>query len=126
MASGRRTENAGGRRWELVDFSRLPGTPCPCGTAHRAFAESKDSPASVHVTEISEDARLHYHERLTEIYFILDCGPDARMELDGEIVAVRPRTCVRIPPGVRHRALGRMTVLILVVPRFDPEDERFD
>jgi hypothetical protein len=31
-----------------------------------------------------------------------------------------------IPPGVRHRALGRMRVLIVVLPKFDPEDEWFD
>jgi len=36
---------------------------------------------------------------------------------------VRPGTCIFIPPGVRHRAVGRMTVLIVVVPKCDPLDE---
>jgi hypothetical protein len=33
---------------------------------------------------------------------------------------------VLIPPGVRHRAVGRMTILNVVVPPFDPGDEWFD
>jgi hypothetical protein len=31
-----------------------------------------------------------------------------------------------IAQGVRHRAVGRMTILNVVVPPFDPADERFD
>ena len=42
------------------------------GTAH----------ASVHLVEISEDARTHYHKRLTEIYVVLE--GEGFMELDGE------------------------------------------
>jgi hypothetical protein len=34
--------------------------------------------------------------------------------------------CVLIRPGVRHRAIGRMQVLIVVYPKFDPHDEWFD
>jgi hypothetical protein len=33
---------------------------------------------------------------------------------------------VLIPPGVRHRAMGRMTILDVAVPPFDPADERID
>jgi mannose-6-phosphate isomerase-like protein (cupin superfamily) len=57
---------------------------------------------------------------------ILECGPDAAMELDGEQVPVRPLQSFVIPPGVRHRAIGRMKVLIVVLPEFDPADEWFD
>jgi hypothetical protein len=32
----------------------------------------------------------------------------------------------RIPPEVRHRAVGQMTILNVVVPPFDPDDERLD
>ncbi len=113
-------------RWQLVDFADIPGTPCPCGIARRAFADVPDFPATVHITEISADAKLHYHKKLTETYFILECGQDAKMELDGEIVPVKPRSCLRIPPGVRHRAIGKMTVVIFVLPKFDPADEWFD
>ena len=113
-------------KYELVDFADLPGTPCPCGTARRAFADAVDFPATVHVTEISIDAKKHYHRRLTEVYYILECGPDARMELDDEIIPVRPGLCVLIRPLTRHRALGKMKVLIVASPKFDPEDEWLD
>ena len=43
-----------------------------------------------------------------------------------EIVDFEPATCIVIPPGVRHRAVGRMTVLIVVLPKLDPEDDWFD
>ncbi len=120
-----RTE-ATGRRYEVVDFDQLPAVPCPCGLARRAFTEVDDFPGTVHVTEIAADARLHFHKRLTETYYILECAPGAALQLDEEVLSVRPGMCVLIRPGVRHRAIGRMRVLILVLPKFDPKDEWFD
>ena len=114
------------RGYEVADFSRIAGVACPCGTARRAFAEVEDFPATIHRTEIAADARLHYHKRLTETYYVLDCEPGAAMQLDDELLPVRPGTCVLIRPGTRHRAVGRMTVLIVVLPKFDPADEWFD
>ncbi len=113
-------------KWELVDFDDLPGVACPCGTARRAFSDVADFPATVHRTDISVDAQTHYHRRLTETYYFLECEPGAAMELDGVSVSVRPGMAVVIRPGVRHRAVGRMRVLIFVLPKFDPEDEWFD
>jgi len=110
----------------LVDFAEIPGVTCPCGTARRAFADVPGFPATIHVTEIKADAEKHYHKRLTEAYYILECGPSARMELDDEIVPLKPGHCVLIPPGVRHRALGEMKVLIVAIPKFDPLDEWLD
>lgn len=112
--------------WEIVDFDALAPQTCPCGVARRAFGEAADFPATLHRTEISAAARTHYHKRLTETYYFLECEPDARMELDGQLVPVRPGTSILIRPGVRHRAVGRMTVLIVVFPKFDPDDEWFD
>jgi mannose-6-phosphate isomerase-like protein (cupin superfamily) len=112
--------------YRVVDFAQVPGVPCPCGTARRAFADVADFPGTVHVTDIAADARTHYHRRLTETYFVLECGEGAVMQLDGKEVPVRPGVCVLIPPGVRHRAVGPMKVLILVLPKFDPADEWFD
>lgn len=114
------------RNYELVDFAELPGVPCPCGTARRAFADLADYPPTIHVTEISADARLHYHRRLTETYYFLECGPDARMQLDEKIIPVHPGMCILIRPGTRHRAIGKMKVLIVCWPKFDPADEWFD
>lgn len=114
------------RRWQMVELGELPPQPCPCGVARRAFTDVADFPATVHLTQISADARLHYHRQLTETYYVLECEAGARIQLDDEEAPVRPGVCVLIPPGVRHRALGRMTVLIFVVPKFDPADEWFD
>jgi mannose-6-phosphate isomerase-like protein (cupin superfamily) len=113
-------------RYEIVDFDQIEPVPCPCGTARRAFTDSDDFDGTVHVTEISELARVHYHRRLIEVYYILECGGDAQMELDGELVSVVPGRAIMIRPGVRHRAIGKMKVLIIVSPKFDPGDEWFD
>jgi mannose-6-phosphate isomerase-like protein (cupin superfamily) len=111
------------RRYRVVDFAEIPGVPCPCGTARRAFADVPDIPATVHVTEISEDAALHYHKRLTETYFFLECDAGAQIQLDSDILPVKPGMCIMIPPGVQHRAIGKMKVLIIATPKFDPMDE---
>jgi len=114
------------RRAEIVDFADIAPVPCPCGTARRAFAEVAEFPGTIHRTDIASDARIHYHKRLTEVYYILECGPDARMELDDQLVNITVGSCIMIPPGVRHRAIGQMKVLVVVYPKFDPADEWFD
>lgn len=112
--------------YEVVDFTAVPGVQCACGTSHRALEGVSDFPATIHVTDISTEARLHYHKRLTETYYFLECGPDARMQLGDDIIPVRPGICILIRPGTRHRALGKMKVLIVVLPKYDPSDEWFD
>ncbi len=114
------------RGYEVANFSDIAGVSCPCGNARRAFAEVEDFPATVHVTEISENAKLHYHKTLTETYYFLECEADAQMQLDDQVVPVQPGICIMIRPGTRHRAIGRSKVLILVLPKFDSEDEWFD
>ena len=115
-----------GAKYEIVDFAALPAVTCPCGQARRALAEVDEFPGTIHVTDIAVDARLHYHKRLTETYYFLECEPDARMQLDDQIVPVHAGMCILIRPEVRHRAIGRMRVLIVVLPKFDPHDEWFD
>jgi len=110
----------------VVDFAAIPGTPCPCGTAKRAFADVDDYPSTVHVTEISEDAVTHYHKEHTETYYILECADDAQMQLDDEIIDLHVGMCILIPPFVRHRAIGKMKIINIVTPKFDPADEHFD
>jgi mannose-6-phosphate isomerase-like protein (cupin superfamily) len=112
--------------YEIADFSQIDGVPCPCGTARRAFADVPDYPATIHRTLISTDARLHYHKRLTEAYYILSCEPGAQMQLDCDMIPLKPGICVLIRPGVRHRAIGQMEVLIVATPKFDPADEWCD
>ncbi len=112
--------------YEIVDFASISGVPCPCGTARRAFTEVEDFPGTIHVTEIALDNTLHYHKRLTETYYFLECEPGAQMQLNEEVIDVWPGACIMIRPLTRHRAIGKMKVLIVVYPKFDPEDEWFD
>ena len=112
--------------YEIVEFASIPGVPCPCGTARRAFTEVEDFPGTIHVTEIALDNTLHYHKRLTETYYFLECEPGAKMQLNEEVIDVRPGTCIMIRPLTRHRAIGKIKVLIVVYPKFDPDDEWFD
>jgi mannose-6-phosphate isomerase-like protein (cupin superfamily) len=114
------------RGYEIADFATLSGVACPCGSARRAFKDVDDFPGTIHRTEISVDARLHHHKRLTETYYILECGEDARVQLDDVVIPVKPGQLILIRPGTRHRAIGKMTVLIIVLPKFDPDDEWFD
>lgn len=110
----------------LVSLPELPGVDCPCGVARRAFSEISQFPATVHLTQITSGARRHYHRRQTEVYVIVSCDAGAAIELDGTEHAVSPMTAIHIPPGVRHRAIGEMTVLIYCTPKFDAGDEFFD
>jgi mannose-6-phosphate isomerase-like protein (cupin superfamily) len=110
----------------VADYATIEPVRCPCGWARRAFADVANAPASVHRVEIEIDARTHYHREHTEIYYILECSADAAIELDGKRVHAVAGLAVMIPPGVRHRAVGRMTILNVVVPPFDPADEWFD
>lgn len=97
---------------------------CPCGTTKRAFLSPDNSVATLHLLEVKEDAELHYHKKLTEIYLILE--GEGYMELDGDRVPVKPMTGILIKPGCRHRAVGKMRIAIIPIPAFDPEDEWFD
>ena len=112
--------------FEIIDLNALPATPCPCGVARRAFLQPGNMVASVHRVDISADAKAHYHKHLTEIYYFLECGQDAKMELNGELHPVKPGMAVMIRPGTRHRAVGRMKIVNVVVPPFDKNDEWFD
>ena len=109
--------------YRVVDFGALIPNACPCGEAKRAFADEPRFPGTLHVTNISMDAKRHYHRTLTETYYILECNEEAYLELDDDRVQLRPGMAVLIPPGVIHRAVGSMKVLIVVSPNFDPEDE---
>jgi len=118
------TAPAAAPRFALAQLDALPGVDCPCGVARRAFADLPDAPASVHLTEIRSDARTHYHRWMTEIYVVLE--GEGEIELDGRRYPLRPLTAVLIRPGCRHRAVGRLRILNIPIPAFDPADEWFD
>ena len=112
------------RKYSVVNLDDVTPVPCPCRMSGRAFTDDPDKIASLHVVDISVDAKTHYHKKLTEIYYILEGA--GQMELDGELVDVGPGSTVLIKPGCRHRAIGKMRILNVPVPAFDPEDEWFD
>lgn len=111
-------------RFSIARPEELQPVDCPCGQARRAFGPESDGVASLHIVDISLDARAHYHKRLTEIYYILEGS--GQIELDGECHPVRPGDAILIKPGCRHRAIGNLRVLNVPIPAFDPADEWFD
>mgnify|MGYP000913036059 CR=1 FL=1 len=113
-------------RCRVVDFENLPVIPCPCGDARRAFTDLEEFPGTLHITDIMVDAALHYHKKISETYYFLECGEGAKMQLDEDIIPVKAGMSIYVPPGVRHRAIGAMRVLILALPKFDPADEWLD
>jgi mannose-6-phosphate isomerase-like protein (cupin superfamily) len=110
--------------FQIVQLDEIPPTHCPCGVTRRAFADSTENVASLHVVEIKADSRTHYHKHMTEIYLVLE--GEGAMELDGQIVPVKPMTAVYIRPGCRHRAMGKLKIINVPVPSFDERDEWFD
>jgi mannose-6-phosphate isomerase-like protein (cupin superfamily) len=112
------------RRFQIARPAEMSAVDCPCGVSRRAFLDESGGVASLHIVDISMDARKHYHKRLTEIYYVLE--GNGEIELDGQRHPVQPGDAILIKPGCRHRAIGRMRVLNVPVPAFDPADEWFD
>ncbi len=111
-------------RFEFVDINSIDRVPCPCGLTRRAFTEDPDQIASLHVVDVDHDARTHYHKTMTELYYVLEGS--GQLELDGQLFDVSPGSAALIKPGCRHRAIGRMKILNVPIPAFDPNDEYFD
>jgi len=112
------------QRYRIEQMDDIAPVPCPCGQARRGFATDDNTLATLHVTDICAESRVHYHKKLTEIYLVLE--GEGHMELDGDTVPLKPLTAVFIRPGCRHRAVGKLRVAITVIPPFDAEDEWFD
>ncbi len=85
-----------------------------CGQI-RCLVEAKDGAAAeVHHVEI-DDAKLHFHARTDEFYYVI--AGTGSMVLDDEVVELHPGVVVYIPRGVKHKAVGRVTVLTICIPR---------
>ncbi len=110
--------------YTIAQLDEIPSVRCPCGHSRRAFVSPANKLATMHMVDITADARTHYHKKLTEIYLILEGR--GHMELDGKLFPVRPMTAIFIKPGCRHRAVGRMRIVNIPIPAFDPHDEWFD
>lgn len=97
---------------------------CPCGEARRIITGADNDRASIHVVDIFQDSRVHYHTVLTEYYYVLE--GTGHLEVDDERVALEPGVLVMIEPGTRHRAVGKLRILNVVIPPFTADDEHFD
>lgn len=78
-----------------------------------------DVPASAHYLEVRDEPVTHCHETTTEVYLVLE--GEGHLELDGEQIPVKPLNAVMIRPGCRHRALGKMKIINIPVPKHDDE-----
>jgi mannose-6-phosphate isomerase-like protein (cupin superfamily) len=93
-----------------------------CGWRDRLISH-EDAPLSpsawAHAVDI-DGAKLHYHKRSTELYYVLDGS--GSVILDGVEQPVSKGSLVHIPPGVVHGACGRMRVLVVGVPDIADDD----
>ena len=110
-------------RFLVTQLDEIEPVRCPCGHARRGFAapEDENDVATVHLVEIAKDSRPHYHKKMTEIYVVLE--GEGYLEADGERIPLKPMTSVMIKPGCVHRAVGKLKIINVPCPPFDPEDE---
>ena len=85
-----------------------------CGQIRPLIEEQDGAAAEVHHLEIT-DAKLHYHERTDEIYYVLD--GEGKMRLDDREIELCKDMVVYVPRGVKHRAWGNLKVLVVCIPR---------
>jgi len=85
-----------------------------CGQIRPLIEASDEAAAEVHQVEI-EHAKLHYHERTDEVYYVID--GQGTMTLDDETIELHRGVVVYVPRGVKHKAVGKVTVLLVCIPR---------
>ena len=85
-----------------------------CGQIRPLIEEADAAPAEVHHVEI-DNAKLHYHKETDEVYYII--AGQGTMILDGNQIELHPGVVVYVPRGVRHKAVGKLTVLTVCIPR---------
>lgn len=112
------------KRYKMAQLDEIQAVLCPCGQTKRAFTDDPDQIASIHLVDIRADSKVHYHKKLTEIYLFLE--GNGYMEVDGEKISVKPYSAILIKPGCRHRAVGKLKIVNVPIPAFDPNDEWFD
>ncbi|MDP1589229.1 MAG: cupin domain-containing protein [Prosthecobacter sp.] len=96
-----------------------------CGWRDRLISreDAELHPAAwAHAVDI-DGAKLHYHQRSTELYYVLEGG--GCVMLDGVEQPVSKGSLVHIPPGVVHGARGKMRVLVVGIPDI-AEDDYFE
>ena len=84
-----------------------------CGQIRPLLEEKDQTPAEIHHLEIT-DAKLHYHKRTDEVYYVI--SGQGNMQLDDKTIALSEGVVVYVPRGVKHRAWGKLEVLVVCIP----------
>jgi mannose-6-phosphate isomerase-like protein (cupin superfamily) len=84
-----------------------------CGQIRPLIEEQDGVSAEVHQVDISH-AKLHYHARTDEVYYFID--GTGTMVLDDEEIEVHKGVVVYVPRGVKHKAVGNLSVLLVCIP----------
>jgi mannose-6-phosphate isomerase-like protein (cupin superfamily) len=101
-------------RYLRRDPAQIEPWPETCGQI-RTVVEAKDEAAAeIHHVEI-QDAKLHYHARTDEFYYVI--SGNGTMILDDEEIELHEGVVVYVPRGVKHKAVGKLTVLTVCIPR---------
>src|SRR5262249_40356688 len=85
-----------------------------CGQIRPLIEEQDGAAGEVHHVEI-DDAKLHYHAQTDEFYYVID--GKGTMVLDDEQIELHKGVVVYVPRGVKHKAVGKLTVLTVCIPR---------
>ena len=96
------------------DVADVPPWAETCGEIRPLLEEKDGAAAEVHHLQIT-NAKLHYHQRTDEIYYVLD--GQGRMRLDEAEIELHKGVVVYVPRGLKHKAWGNLKVLVFCIPR---------
>ena len=85
-----------------------------CGAIRCMIEEADGAAGEIHHVKI-RDAKLHYHENTDEFYYVID--GQGSMILDEEEIELHRGVVVYVPRGIKHKAIGDLTVLTICIPR---------
>lgn len=85
-----------------------------CGQIRPLIEAADGAAAEIHHVSI-DGAKLHYHAKTDEFYYVID--GQGTMILDDEEIELHKGVVVYVPRGVRHKAIGKLTVLTVCIPR---------
>ena len=85
-----------------------------CGEIRCLIEEKDDAAGEVHQVQI-HDAKMHFHAQTDEFYYVID--GHGTMTLDGTEIELHKGVVVYVPRGIKHKAVGDLTVLVVCVPR---------
>ena len=85
-----------------------------CGQVRQLIDEHDEAAGEVLHVEI-DHAKLHYHARTDEFYYVID--GQGTMFLDDDEIELHKGVVVYVPRGVKHKAVGKLTVLTVCIPR---------